>query len=128
MESTESLYRPPGADSPGAPGTPWLIAYRRVALCGVVAAMSLYVLASFELRALAALGVVAALLFWCGLDARVHGKPFPYGIAVPLAVTWPVGIAVYLVWTRGARGLFTYVLWLIATGLVALAASCARPL
>jgi len=67
-------------------------------------------------------GVVASLwqlalggvvLYGCVLDARLHDKHFEHAFALPLLVTWPVSLAVYLVWTRGSRGVLLYLLLLL---------------
>jgi hypothetical protein len=122
MDETKSLFGPPGVEDIG-----WLYTYRRVALCALAAAIALSVLAPGLLAWPAALGMSASLLFWCALDARVHEKPFPGGIAMALAMTWPIGIAVYLVWTRGLwAGLVLYVFGVMGFGFVLVAASLAK--
>jgi hypothetical protein len=115
MVETKSLFGPPRAD------ISWLLVYRRLALGAVFVAIT-FAAAAATLRTaeMAELGVVPALLFWCGLDARIQEKPFPHGMAVALAVTWPLGIGVYLVWTRGwAAGLLLYIVAIMGAGCAA---------
>jgi hypothetical protein len=110
MDGNELFYRAPGTQAPPVPDIGWLIAYRRIALAAVYVAIVLAAMTSQHARYLTSLGVVAALLFWISLDARIREKHFPHAAALPLAFTWPVGIAVYLVWTRGPGGLALYAL------------------
>jgi hypothetical protein len=126
MDETQSLFTPPSAPFAPAGGksTSWLLAYRRIALCVIPGALMLWTAAPGPFALFAAVGMAAAVLFWCALDARVHEKPFPHGIAMALAFTWPVGIAAYLVWTRGWRGLVLYVLALVGSALLLGAEAC----
>ena len=49
------------------------------------------------------------VLLWCLLDAPLYEKYFEHAFVLPFLVTWPVSLAVYLVWTRGLRrGLHAY--------------------
>ena len=91
----------------------WLSAYRRLALGAVVFAAFMGGLCaghSVAARVLAALTFASATTLWCSLDARMHGKSFLHSFGWQLMWTWPVGMAVYLVWTRRWRGLLTYLL------------------
>ena len=91
----------------------WLPAYRRLAL-------ALMLLAAFVRgfandldvfpRGLAALTFGSALALWCTLDARIHSKEFLHSFGWQLMWMWPIGAVVFLVWTRGKRGLLTYLL------------------
>jgi hypothetical protein len=74
-------------------------------------------------QALAELLAIFALLFWGTLDARMRDKTFHHGWALPFAATWPVSLAMYLVWTRGwRRGLKSYgaILGMMILGAIAL--------
>jgi hypothetical protein len=64
------------------------------------------------------------VLLWCVLDAPLHEKYFEHAFAVPFLLTWPVALAVYLVWTRGGRrGLTSYAgALLLGVGVVLVAA------
>jgi hypothetical protein len=121
MNGNELLYRAPVAQAPSARGLGLLLVYRRVALVAVYVAIAF---ASVESRLgqLSALGVVGALLFWVSLDARIQEKSFPHGAAVPFAVSWPIAIAVWLVWTRRLAGLGLYLLGVLVALVVAGAA------
>jgi hypothetical protein len=49
------------------------------------------------------------ILLWCLLDARLYEKCFEHAFVIPFLLTWPVTLAVYLMWTRGGRlGLYSY--------------------
>jgi hypothetical protein len=61
-----------------------------------------------------AITIPSSLILWCGMDARLHGKIFLRGFVIPMMVTWPVGVAVHLIWTRGAKGILTYALFAVA--------------
>jgi hypothetical protein len=84
-----------------------LARYRRIALGVFCAAMGIACLEVYRHHklhdVLAEVLAVFALLFWCTLDARIHGKTFHHGWALPFLATWPVTMAFYLVWTRGWR-------------------------
>jgi hypothetical protein len=91
----------------------WVQRYRQSALVVVlVAAFAEGLLAESSLaaRVVVPITFASALTLWCGLDAHVHGKLFLRSYAWALMFTWPVGVAVHLVWTRGTKGLFTYAL------------------
>lgn len=91
----------------------WVRQYRQVALLTVLVAAFTQgvVTGSSSLgQALAALGFASAVTLWCSLDAYLHGKLFLRSFGWALMFTWPIGVAVHLVWTRGARGLLTYAL------------------
>jgi len=61
------------------------------------------------LEDLLAFAVGVDVLLWCVVDARLHEKYFEHAFAIPFLLTWPVTLAVYLVWTRGGRpGLYSY--------------------
>jgi hypothetical protein len=126
MDETKSLFAPPGAKlaPPSGKDAAWLIAYRRIALCVIPAAIVLGTAAPRPFLLFASVGMSGAVLFWCALDARVHEKPFPHGIAMALAFTWPVGIAAYLVWTRGWGGLAWYMLAVTGLTVLLLAEAC----
>jgi hypothetical protein len=98
-------------ESVGERDVGWLPVYRRGALCAVYVAIGFVALARGHsgVTALAAVGLMAAVLFWCSLDAAIHGKSFPHGLAIPLTATLPVSLAIYLVWTRGWVGLLSFV-------------------
>ena len=91
-----------------------LALYRRVAVvafCAATAAALIEEVSHHHAghQALAELVAMFALLLWCTLDARIHDKTFHHGWALPFAATWPVSLAVHLVWTRGwRRGSKTY--------------------
>jgi hypothetical protein len=59
-------------------------------------------------RLIAALTFGSAVTLWCTLDARCHGKAFLHSFGWVMFCTWPVGGLVYLIWTRGTRGLLAY--------------------
>lgn len=91
----------------------WVRTYRWFALVVVVVAAfteGFLEQSSSPARVLVAIALASALTLWCGLDGRVHGKILLRASAWALMFTWPIGVAVHLVWTRGARGIVTYVL------------------
>lgn len=95
----------------------WRFQYRRLATALVLAAAFAEGLASSSsamVRAAIAVTTPSALILWCGLDARIHGKLFLRAFVLPMFLTWPVGFAVHLIWTRGAKGVLTYALFAIA--------------
>jgi hypothetical protein len=61
----------------------------------------------------------SAITLWCGLDARVHRKLYVRSFAWQMMFTWPIGVLVHLIWTRGWRGLRTYFVLAIASILAA---------
>ncbi len=98
---------------PQSSGEEWVRKYRQFAFVVVLAIAfteGFLVDVNTPARVLVALGLASAITLWCGLDARVHGKLMLRSYAWTLMFTWPVGVGVYLVWTRGAKGLVTYVL------------------
>jgi hypothetical protein len=102
-----------------------LVLYRRVAVVAFCAATAFTFIEVARHHAdhqlLAELVATFALLFWCTLDARLHDKTFHHGWALPFTATWPVSLAVHLVWTRGwRRGLKTYAALLGMVGIIAL--------
>ena len=89
----------------------WVCGYRRIALALVLAtafAEGLIVSQSAPARFLVAIAFASSITLWCGLDARLHGKLFLRSFAWLMMFTWPIGAAVHLVWTRGPRGVLTY--------------------
>lgn len=90
----------------------WVFAYRRLALIIVcLAALFGSIGARFGGRvdALAAITIASGLVLWCTLDAHIRGKTFVHSFAWALALTWPLGVLVHLVWTRRWRGVRIYV-------------------
>ncbi len=52
------------------------------------------------------MGVASLGLFWwCWVDARMRATPIPHGIVFVMAFTWPLSAMIYLIWSRGLRGL-----------------------
>jgi len=51
--------------------------------------------------------VLFALLVtgWCVVDARKLGKPMLPVVQMIMFFTWPIAVPIYLIWTRGFRGL-----------------------
>jgi hypothetical protein len=88
----------------------WLVPYRQVALCGVYGMIGVYVLTSGDPRLdlLKPFALIAALLSWCTFDAAIHEKELPHGLVLVSLATFPVTLAVYLIWTRGRRRLLSY--------------------
>jgi hypothetical protein len=87
----------------------WTYAYRRRALVFVYLALAISAAATSvandarDIDLLTRLAVGSAIVAWCVLDAPSHGKRFEHGFVLPLVMTYPAGIAVYLIWTRGSR-------------------------
>lgn len=94
----------------------WLSRYRRLALgtVGLAAFVSGLSDHNMLLRALGALVFASALTLWCTLDGEVHSKRFLHSFGWQLMWTWPLGLIVYLTWTRRLRGLVTYVVMAVA--------------
>jgi hypothetical protein len=91
----------------------WVRSYRLRALALVLAtafAEGFATSLSTPVHALVVMTLASSITLWCGLDAQVHGKLFLRSFAWLMMFTWPVGVAVHLVWTRGAKGMLTYLL------------------
>lgn len=90
----------------------WMRPYRSLALWGAYATNAAFwfggVTGDTYIQAVAGISCVSALMFWCTLDAHVHGQEFVHGMWIPFMATLPVSLAFYLVWTRGNRGLISY--------------------
>lgn len=56
-------------------------------------------------------GVCVSLSLWCLYDGRIRGKPLSrIGVAVVFLLA-PIAVPVYLIWSRGIRGLWTLLLF-----------------
>jgi hypothetical protein len=90
----------------------WPTRCRKIALMTTYGAVFLFVVndeaANEFLSALCMLCASYAVTTWCSLDAIRHKKLFVRGFIWPFMTTWPVGILIYLLWTRRARGILTY--------------------
>jgi hypothetical protein len=89
----------------------WLVSNCRVAFWAIYGMLGIAFLSGMHrtrLELLTLVGVVAASLFWCTLDAWICRKEFFHGLALPFFFAFPVSVAFYLVWTRGWRGLLSY--------------------
>lgn len=42
---------------------------------------------------------------WCAMDARIRGNPMLPVVQMIVLLTWPIAVPVYLIQSRGARGL-----------------------
>jgi hypothetical protein len=108
-------------------GEELLSRYRQRASVGVYVLLVPWVFAAtthhraIDLLLEIALGV--NVLIWCLLDARIHDKSFQHAFVLPFLATWPVSLAVHLVWTRGARGLVSYAMALVVAAVVLLLAA-----
>jgi hypothetical protein len=67
-----------------------------------------------ELRFLAATAMASFIALACTLDARMHGKLFLRSFAWAMMFTWPIGLLVHLVWTRGSSGVGLYLVSALA--------------
>ena len=95
----------------------WVRRYRQFALVLVFAtafAEGFSASSGVAARVLVALTFASATTLWCGLDAHLHGKLFLRSFGWLMMFTWPVAAAAHLVWTRGARGILTYILAALA--------------
>ena len=43
----------------------------------------------------------------CIVDARILGRPILHSARFAIVATWPIAVPVYLLWSRGASGLWT---------------------
>jgi hypothetical protein len=106
----------------GTKPEPWVFEYRRLALVAVYLAFLLEATAAFGgtslLNTLCALTEASAIVLWCTLDAEIHGKMFIRSYAWTMMFTWPLGIVVYLLWTRRSRGLLSYLIAVAAATVV----------
>ena len=111
--------RPPVSSGP-AILEDWLPLYKQLTLgIAYVWAFASGMVIAFDpaATALSAMCFASALTLWCDLDARSHGKIFVHSFGWQLMWTWPIGMLVHLIWTRGARGIVTYLI-LAAGGVV----------
>ena len=108
-------FRPPSGNeqvtqSPSVEA--WVPQYRIWAIAS--AYFAVFVDAAFvrhaELHFLAATAVASAITLACTLDARMHGKLFLRSFAWTMMFTWPIGLLVHLVWTRGLPGIGVYLI------------------
>jgi hypothetical protein len=96
----------------------WVPRYRRYALVTALAAAFIDGFAESLGRASQVLSILtfaSAVTLWCGLDARVHRKLYLRSFGWLMMFTWPIGVLVHLIWTRGWRGLRTYFALAIAS-------------
>ena len=95
----------------------WISSYRRWSYCllvfvAVLAGMSHDTSALPQV--LLAFAAGSSIAPWCFLDAEMHGKVFHRSYAWSMMFTYPVGILIYLVWTRRAKGIWHSLLGLLA--------------
>lgn len=51
------------------------------------------------------LAVCSIMTYWCVIDARMLGSPIVRSLHWIIFFTWPVAVPIYLIWSRGLRGL-----------------------
>lgn len=56
------------------------------------------------------LGLALACAVWSGADAAARGLTLVWPARIGILFFWPVAVPVYLIWSRGARGVVTAVL------------------
>ena len=98
-----------------SPTAPWVLKCRNsafVAIClvlvGVACATGMTHRAP-QVQFFGSIALAWSIVTWCLFDARVHNRHFEHGFVIPMVATYPIAIAVYLVWTRGVhKGLIVY--------------------
>jgi hypothetical protein len=81
---------------------------RRFLVLGLYLLVALWGVAQVRLLQLylpSALAIAAIATCWAVLDARRNGAPVLHIVQFLMFFTWPVALPIYLIWSRGARGL-----------------------
>jgi len=113
------------ADDVTLPRYRWLSALGFLVACLMRGAFAALDYKLGELVAL--LTVCSACAMWCVVDSMLRGKYWPRYWHWITFWAWPVAVPVYLVWSRGARGLLlAVVLWVALFALPWLGASGLR--
>lgn len=92
----------------------WVPVYRKRVAALVLALAFVQGLVGYRdggARIVSIFGFASALVLWCVLDSRMHGKLFLRSYGWLMMFTWPVGMLAYLVWTRGAGAVVLYVIY-----------------
>ena len=65
-------------------------------------------------------GILASLITstfmtqFCIIDSRIRGNPLPWSIPWLIFMSWPISVPVYLFYSRGFRGIYKPILYILA--------------
>jgi hypothetical protein len=60
------------------------------------------------------LALSAAMVKFCAVDSKCRGEPLLHSFYWIIFFTWPVSVPIYLLWSRGIRGIVSLVLYVIS--------------
>ena len=71
------------------------------------------------IRLLLHVAMCSIATYWCVVDSRMRGSPIVHSLHWIIFFTWPIAVPIYLVQSRGLRGL-----WLAVIHGIGLYAAC----